>query len=150
MCRPFSARKRGLGTPPRKSRTKSIQKDALGCSGEKALARRGWYPPDHYSFAKVVIDQTRWLMMRVGRNLGKLRLYFWPIDNSVWLGAIGIAASNFLEVRTRVRRGKFPRSIAIYSTLYTELLRFASEKPVRARLRLCIVTDQYRSIPPLN
>ena len=35
----------------------------------KALARSDWHSPDDYSFPKVVIDQSRWLVMRLGRNL---------------------------------------------------------------------------------
>jgi hypothetical protein len=49
----------------------------------------------------VVIDQTRWLVMRSGRNLVKLRFYFWPVDVAVWAGAIGIAASQFLQPRAQ-------------------------------------------------
>jgi hypothetical protein len=63
----------------------------------KALARSDWHSPADYSFPRVVIDQTRWLVMRLGHNLVKLRFYFWPVDVAVWAGAIGIAASQFLQ-----------------------------------------------------
>jgi len=60
------------------------------------------------SLPKVVIDQARWLVMRLGRNLVKLRFYFWPIDIAVWLGAIGIAASSFLQDRIRTMAQETP------------------------------------------
>ncbi len=85
----------------KESRCTSIQDDGLSMLSRKALARSDWYSPADYSFPKVVIDQSRWLGMRLGRNLLKLRFYFWPIDIAVWVGAIGIAASSFLQARIR-------------------------------------------------
>ena len=90
------------------SRCTSIQNDDLPMLSRKALARSDWHSPDDYSFPKVVIDQSRWLVMRLGRNLVKLRFYFWPIDVAVWFGAIGIAAASFLQLRTRSGPQEFP------------------------------------------
>jgi cytochrome c biogenesis factor len=80
-----------------KSRCTSVQDDGLRMLSRKALARSDWHSPADYSFPRVVIDQTRWLVMRLGHNLVKLRFYFWPVDVAVWAGAIGIAASQFLQ-----------------------------------------------------
>jgi len=90
------------------SRCTSIQDDALSMLSRKALARSDWHSTGDYSFPKVVIDQTRWLVMRLGRNLVKFRFYFWPIDIAVWIGAIGIAASSFLQDRIRTMAQEIP------------------------------------------
>ena len=90
------------------SRCTSIQDDGLPMLSRKALARSDWHSPDDYSFPKVVIDQSRWLVMRLGRNVVKLRFYFWPIDIAVWIGAIGIAAACFLEAGSRTMQQEVP------------------------------------------
>lgn len=65
------------------SRCTSIQTDTLSMLSRKGLARGDWRWPADYSFLNVVIDQSRWLVMRLGRDLVKLRFYFWPIDIAV-------------------------------------------------------------------
>ena len=90
------------------SRCISIQDDGLLMLSRKALARSDWHSPEDYSFPKVVVDQTRWLMMRLGRNLVKFRFYFWPVDLAVWAGAMAIAACAFLRPHTRTVKEGIP------------------------------------------
>ncbi|MGA8231754.1 MAG: hypothetical protein WB795_09770 [Candidatus Acidiferrales bacterium] len=81
---------------------------SLSMLSRKGLARGDWRAPADYSFLNVVIDQSRWLVMRLGRDLVKLRFYFWPIDIAVWVGAMGIAAACFLEAGSRTVQQEVP------------------------------------------
>jgi hypothetical protein len=82
------------------SRCTSIQTDMLSMLSRKGLARGDWRSPADDSFLNVV--------MRLGRDLVKLRFYFWPIDIAVWVGAMGIAAACFLEAGSRTVQQEVP------------------------------------------
>lgn len=85
----------------------SIQKDSLPELCKKQLIRSGWTSPADYSFRRLFQGQSKWLFMRVGRNLVKGRLLFVPIDCVVWAGVLWIAGPQYFHFghyRDRVRK----------------------------------------------
>jgi cellulose synthase/poly-beta-1,6-N-acetylglucosamine synthase-like glycosyltransferase len=82
----------------------SIQEDTLRGLSHKLLLRSNWHSPDDYPLARVFLDQTRWFLARLARNIVKGRLLFWPIDVALWVGALKIATRRTLAARHERRQ----------------------------------------------
>lgn len=85
----------------------SIQQDTLASLSNKQLLRSDWSSPDDYSVVRVFLDQTRWMLVRAGRNIAKMRLVFLPVDVAIWAGALATAI-----VRARDHRRKKVRPLS--------------------------------------
>lgn len=79
----------------------SIQQDTFRSLCNKQLRNGGWGSPEDYSLGRLFLSETRWLAVRLGRNLVKGRLLFLPLDFLVWVGALGIAVRKTLDARKR-------------------------------------------------
>ncbi len=79
------------------SRCISIQQDSLKELAAKQLRDSGWYSPAESSLVRLYLHLSKWTFLRAGRNLLKGRLYFIPIDATIWGYALGIATSRTLS-----------------------------------------------------
>ncbi len=78
----------------------SIQKDDLAELARKQLGRSGWTSPEDYSIGRLFLGQSKWLFVRLARNLAKGRVLFIPVDLAVWVCALWIALTqNLLYAR---------------------------------------------------
>jgi GT2 family glycosyltransferase len=77
----------------------SIQEDTLRSLSDKLLTRSDWRSAEDYSLARVFLDQSRWFLVRLARNIFKGRLHFVPIDVALWVGALRIASVRTLAGR---------------------------------------------------
>lgn len=74
----------------------SIQKNTITEFAKKELSRNGWESTKDYSLIRLILQRSKWTLVRMGRNLLKGRLSFLPVDVSVWLVTIKIALSRTL------------------------------------------------------
>jgi cellulose synthase/poly-beta-1,6-N-acetylglucosamine synthase-like glycosyltransferase len=84
-----------------KSQCVSIQNNTITEFAKKELSRNDWESPKDYPLSRLILDRSKWTVIRMGRNLLKGRLLFLPVDLAVWLVAIKIAISRTLEARKR-------------------------------------------------
>lgn len=84
----------------------SIQRDTLASLSNKQLLRSNWQSPSDYSLLRVFADQSKWLLMRLARNLVTGRLSFLAVDIAITGGALSIATSRTVSAR------KEPQKIA--------------------------------------
>ena len=77
----------------------SIQHNTVTEFAKKELSRNDWDSPKDYSLSRLFLDRSRWMLIRMGRNLVKGRLLFLPVDAAVWFTALKIAVSKTLAFR---------------------------------------------------
>lgn len=77
----------------------SIQDNSVTEFAKKELSRNGWDSSKDYSLGRLILDRSRWMAFRMGRNLVKGRLLFLPVDLAVWAVAIKIAVVKTLAAR---------------------------------------------------
>jgi cellulose synthase/poly-beta-1,6-N-acetylglucosamine synthase-like glycosyltransferase len=85
----------------------SIQNNTVTEFAKKELSRNDWESPKDYPLSRLILDRSKWMSIRMGRNLMKGRLLFLPVDLAVWGVAIKIAISRTLAAR----RGPAVRSL---------------------------------------
>lgn len=74
----------------------SIQLDTLRSLANKQLLRSDWQSPADYPLPTVFLDQSKWLVVRLTRNIGTGRLLFAPVDIAITGCALGIAIARTL------------------------------------------------------
>lgn len=79
----------------------SIQHNTVTEFAKKELSRNDWESPKDYPLSRLILDRTKWTVIRMGRNLVKGRLLFLPVDVAVWAVAIKIAITRTLAVRNQ-------------------------------------------------
>ena len=79
----------------------SIQEDSLKSLAEKQLRDSGWSSPAESSLTHLYLHQTKWTIIRAGRNAVKGRLHFLPVDAALWAVTLWLAT-----VRTLRNAGK--------------------------------------------
>ena len=85
------------------SRCVSIQKDTLKQLAAKELRESYWYSPAESSLLHLYVHLSKWTIIRATRNLLKGRIYFLPVDASIWASALWTASvrtSAFLAVKS--------------------------------------------------
>lgn len=75
----------------------SIQNNSVREFARKELSRNAWESARDYSLGRLILDRSKWTLIRMGRNLLKGRLLFLPIDVAVWAVAIQMAISRTLS-----------------------------------------------------
>ena len=78
------------------SRCVSIQENTITEFAKKELSRNGWESTRDYPLGRLILQRSKWTLIRMGRNLLKGRLSFLPVDISVWAMTIKIAISKTL------------------------------------------------------
>jgi glycosyltransferase involved in cell wall biosynthesis len=81
------------------SRCVSIQQDSLDVLANKQLRDSGWYSPREGSLMRLYFHLTMWTMVRAGRNVLNGRLYFLPVDVSIWARGLWTATYRTLDFR---------------------------------------------------
>jgi cellulose synthase/poly-beta-1,6-N-acetylglucosamine synthase-like glycosyltransferase len=79
----------------------SIQHNTITEFAKKELSRNDWESPKDYPLSRLILDRSKWTIVRMGRNLLKGRLLFLPVDAAVWATAIKIAISRTLAARNK-------------------------------------------------
>jgi len=82
------------------SRCVSIQRDSLSELARKQLRDSGWRSPAESSLAHLYYHQSKWTLVRVGRNLVKGRIYFLPVDAAIWATALWTATLRTFRMRS--------------------------------------------------
>jgi cellulose synthase/poly-beta-1,6-N-acetylglucosamine synthase-like glycosyltransferase len=82
-----------------RSQCVSIQNNTVIEFARKELSRNGWESPKDYPLSSLILQRSKWMAIRMGRNLLKGRLLFWPVDLAVWAVTIKIAVSKTLAAR---------------------------------------------------
>lgn len=78
------------------SRCVSIQKNTITEFAKKELSRNAWESTKDYPLVRLILQRSKWTLVRMGRNLLKGRLSFLPVDVSVWVMTITLAVSRSL------------------------------------------------------
>jgi cellulose synthase/poly-beta-1,6-N-acetylglucosamine synthase-like glycosyltransferase len=81
------------------SRCVSIQNNTVAEFAKKELSRNDWDSPKDYPLSRLVLQRSKWTLVRMGRNLLKGRLLFLPVDVAVWAMTVKIAISKTLATR---------------------------------------------------
>ncbi len=79
----------------------SIQNNTVTEFAKKELSRNAWECPKDYPLSRLILQRSKWTLIRMGRNLLKGRLLFLPVDVAVWAIAVKIAISRTLAARNR-------------------------------------------------
>jgi GT2 family glycosyltransferase len=79
------------------SRCVSIQKDTLKQLAAKELRESYWYSPAESSLLRLYLHLSKWTIIRASRNLVKGRIYFLPVDASIWASALWTATARTLR-----------------------------------------------------
>jgi cellulose synthase/poly-beta-1,6-N-acetylglucosamine synthase-like glycosyltransferase len=79
----------------------SIQHNTVTEFAKKELSRNDWESPKDYPLSRLIMDRSKWMAIRMGRNLVKGRLLFLPVDLAVWAAVIKIAISKTLAARNQ-------------------------------------------------
>jgi cellulose synthase/poly-beta-1,6-N-acetylglucosamine synthase-like glycosyltransferase len=79
----------------------SIQNNTVTEFAKKELSRNDWQSPKDYPLSRLILERSKWTIIRMGRNLLKGRLVFLPVDVAVWATTIKIAISRTLTARNR-------------------------------------------------
>lgn len=79
----------------------SIQKDTIGEFAKKELSRNGWASPKDYPLRRFILHRSKYLFVRMGRNVAKGRLHFVPVDFAVWIVSLKIAISKTLAGKSQ-------------------------------------------------
>jgi cellulose synthase/poly-beta-1,6-N-acetylglucosamine synthase-like glycosyltransferase len=77
----------------------SIQNDTVTEFAKKELSRNDWESPKDYPLSRLILQRSKWTLVRMGRNLLKARLLFLPVDVAVWTMTVKIAISRTLAAR---------------------------------------------------
>ena len=77
----------------------SIQNNTITEFAKKELSRNDWESPKDYPLSRLILDRSKWMSIRMGRNLLKGRFLFLPVDVAVWAVAVKIAISRTLSAR---------------------------------------------------
>lgn len=75
----------------------SIQEDSLKSLAEKQLRDSGWASPAESSLKHLYLHQSKWTLIRAGRNLVKGRLHFLPVDAALWAVTLWLATVRTLQ-----------------------------------------------------
>lgn len=81
------------------SRCISIQNNTVTEFAKKELSRNGWESTKDYSLSRLILDRSKWTLIRMGRNMLKVRLLFLPVDVAVWVMTLKIAISRTFAAR---------------------------------------------------
>jgi cellulose synthase/poly-beta-1,6-N-acetylglucosamine synthase-like glycosyltransferase len=79
----------------------SIQNNTVAEFARKELSRNAWESPKDYPLSRFILQRTRMLIIRMGRNVVKGRFLFLPVDAAVWAVTIKLAISKTLAARNR-------------------------------------------------
>jgi cellulose synthase/poly-beta-1,6-N-acetylglucosamine synthase-like glycosyltransferase len=79
----------------------SIQENRVSEFAKKELSRNRWESTKDYSLVRLILDRSKWTLIRMGRNLIRGRLLFLPVDVAVWAMTVKIAFSRTLAARKR-------------------------------------------------
>jgi len=79
----------------------SIQNNTITEFAKKELSRNAWESPKDYPLSRFIVERSKMLAIRMGRNLVKGRLTFLPVDVAVWAVTIKLASSKTLAARSR-------------------------------------------------
>ena len=82
----------------------SIQDDTLASLSNKQLIRSDWQSRNDYSLARVFVDQSKWLFVRLARNLATGRISFLPVDIAITGGALSIATARTVSARKEMQK----------------------------------------------
>jgi cellulose synthase/poly-beta-1,6-N-acetylglucosamine synthase-like glycosyltransferase len=85
-----------------RSQCVSIQSDTVTEFAKKELSRNGWESPNDYPLSRLILQRSKWMAIRMGRNLVKGRLLFLPVDAAVWVIIIKLAVSRTLAARNQL------------------------------------------------
>jgi hypothetical protein len=77
----------------------SLQEDTIRSLSAKLLRNSNWRSTKDFSLPMLFADQTKWFLIRMGRNVVKGRLLFVPIDVALWVGALKLAVTRSLAAR---------------------------------------------------
>jgi GT2 family glycosyltransferase len=88
------------------SRCVSIQKDTLKQLAAKELRESYWYSPAESSLLHLYVHLSKWTIIRATRNLLKGRIYFLPVDASIWASALWTASVRTLRFWRSSRESK--------------------------------------------
>jgi cellulose synthase/poly-beta-1,6-N-acetylglucosamine synthase-like glycosyltransferase len=77
----------------------SIQNDTVTEFAKKELSRNDWETPEDYPVSQLILQRSKWTLIRMGRNMLKARLLFLPVDVAVWTMTVKIAISRTLATR---------------------------------------------------
>jgi cellulose synthase/poly-beta-1,6-N-acetylglucosamine synthase-like glycosyltransferase len=80
----------------------SIQNNSVNEFAKKELSRNDWESPKDYPLSRLILERSKWMAIRMGRNLVKGRLLFLPVDVAVWAVAIKIAVSRTIATRKQL------------------------------------------------
>ena len=79
----------------------SIQNNTVIEFAKKELSRNAWESPKDYPLSRFIIQRSKMLFIRMGRNLVKGRILFLPVDVAVWAVTIRLAISRTFAARNR-------------------------------------------------
>jgi cellulose synthase/poly-beta-1,6-N-acetylglucosamine synthase-like glycosyltransferase len=79
----------------------SIQNNTVTEFAKKELSRNAWESPKDYPLSRLIIDRTRWTLIRMGRNVIKGRLLFLAVDLAVWAMTLRLAISKTFAARNQ-------------------------------------------------
>jgi cellulose synthase/poly-beta-1,6-N-acetylglucosamine synthase-like glycosyltransferase len=80
----------------------SIQNNTVTEFAKKELSRNDWESPKDYPLSRLILERSKWMAIRMGRNLVKGRLLFLPVDVAVWAVTIKIAVSRTIATRKQL------------------------------------------------
>jgi hypothetical protein len=80
----------------------SIQNNTVTEFAKKELSRNDWESPKDYPLSRLILERSKWMAIRMGRNLTKGRLLFLPVDVAVWAVVIKIAVSRTIAMRKQL------------------------------------------------
>ena len=79
----------------------SIQENTVTEFAKKELSRNDWESPKDYPVSRLILQRSKWTLVRMGRNMLKARLHFLPVDVAVWVTTVKIAISKTLETHRK-------------------------------------------------
>jgi len=79
----------------------SIQHDTVAEFAKKELSRNAWESPKDYPLSRFILQRSKMLITRMGRNVVKCRFLFLPVDVAVWAVTIRMAISKSFAARNR-------------------------------------------------
>lgn len=79
----------------------SIQDDTLPRLAQKDLTRSNWESPADYAFSRFLWIRIKMTLVRIARNLVKVRLNFLPVDLAVFASSVRMARARCTKERKK-------------------------------------------------
>lgn len=92
------------------ARCVSIQADGFSQITGKTLREDGWYSPRESALGRLYYYHSKWMLVRMGRNVVKGRFYFIPIDVGIWAYGLWMATVRTIREAPRANRRSGPPS----------------------------------------